>query len=75
MLTFQSIKREKPELSDADILAFLRFCNCFECLDADSYDDAHNKILISMESISDEMECADNAEEQGEIMRRRYAKL
>ena len=77
MITFRSLKEERPEMSDLDILAFLNFARNFECLDSDSFEEAHEKICASMENISDEMEALDfdDAEGQREILRERYKNL
>jgi len=72
MITFESIKAERPDMSDGDISAFLRFAANFDCLDSDSYKEAHERIGASMELISDEMECASSAEEAGSIFLRHY---
>jgi hypothetical protein len=75
MLTFDSIKKEHPEMDEANIEAFLRFARCFDCLDANTFDEANEKILISMEMLSDELEFIEDPEEQRELMAQRYSKF
>ena len=75
MLTLESIKKERPNDSDANIMAFLRFAKCFDCLDANTYEEAHEKISVSMSMISDELESIDDQDEQHRILCERYAML
>ena len=72
MLTKEQIKKERPEMTDSNIEAFLRFCHNFNCLDSKSYQEAHNRIDIEMERIGDEMDRADTEEEQNAIFLKNF---
>lgn len=75
MLTFESIKKERPEMRDGDIAAALRFAACFDCLDSATYAEAHEKICASISMIGDELDSVDDEEEQRSILRERYKNL
>ena len=59
-------------MSDENYESFLRLAYAFDCLDAESFEDAHEKIVVSLKSINAELETTDSREEQQEIIMRRY---
>lgn len=72
----QQIAKELKEAGASDSIenveAAMRFVKGFGCEDCDSFAEAKEKILISMESISDEM-YESTPERQSEIMHERYS--
>lgn len=70
------LKTKGASDSEGNVRSFLNFARCFDCLDADSFEEAEEKIHASMEIVSDEMEAADGDEEQqAYILSRAYRKL
>ena len=59
-------------MSDENYESFLRLAYAFDCLDAENFEDAHEKMVVSLESIHDELETTDSREEQYEIIMRSY---
>lgn len=57
----------------ANAEAGYRFAKGFDCLDSETWQEAHQRILASMDMISEEMDSTDDDEEARDIMRRRYA--
>ena len=51
MLTLESIKKERPNDSDANIMAFLRFAKCFDCLDALTYEEALTRLALIFDDL------------------------
>lgn len=76
MLTMQQVAKELKESGASDSIenveAAMRFIKGFGCEDCDSYAEAKEKILISMESISEEM-YESTPEHQREIIQERYS--
>lgn len=71
----QSLLKTNPRADIRDVNAARRFMKCFECEDAETYEEAKEKILASMRIVSDEMDKASNAGEMREILHRHYGKL
>ena len=59
-------------MSNEDYHSFLRLAYAFNCLDAKSFEDAYEKILVSLESVSAELETTDSFMERYKIVMRRY---
>lgn len=76
MLTMQQVAKELKEAGASDsiknVKAAMRFIKGFGCEDCDSYAEAKEKILISMNSISEEM-YESTSERQREIIHERYS--
>ena len=79
MLTKETVVRTYREAHGEDITevnlnAFMRFAANFDCLDCDSWREAQDKILASMDIISEEIQDTDN-DEARDVLRSRYAGL
>jgi hypothetical protein len=60
-------------MQDADYEALLRMMRAFDCEDAESYQEACEKIDASMASICEELESVETDTESNEIVTRRLA--
>lgn len=79
MITDQEIisglHRKNPNADQRDVDAYRRFMRCFDCEDAESFEDADEKILLSMDMMNDAVDAAPNSFEAHRILRERLAKL
>jgi hypothetical protein len=66
---------EPEKHSDSNIEAGIRFVKHFDCLDCDSYEEAKEKVLISMNMITKEVMNAPTEYERQRIMQQRYKNL
>lgn len=63
------------DITEEDFQAQIRFFENFECMDCDTFEEAFEKVLVSMKDVSDEVNNAKTQEEAREVLRRRYSKL
>jgi hypothetical protein len=69
------LRDKNPNATEKDVAAYRRFMRCFDCEDAETYDDAQERILLSMDMMSDAVDSAPNRFEAHRILRERLAKL
>lgn len=67
-------KSTGEEITDGNLSAFMRFAHNFDCMDCESWQEAQDKILTSMEIISEEIQDMDN-DEATSILRQRYSQM
>jgi hypothetical protein len=67
-------KLGNKDANEKDVVAFRKFMNNFECNDAETFEEAHEKIRMSMKDVSFELMTSPR-ELHSEIFSRRYKNL
>lgn len=79
MLTDQeiltSLRKTNPNATQKDVDAGRRFMRCFDCEDAATWEEAHEKICASMRMMNDEIDLVEDDGEARRILRERLAKF
>jgi len=70
----REIKKSRPDADLRDVSAFRRFAKNFHAEDSETYQEAHEKVVASMELLGDELDGVSD-EEGWFILRRAYKNL
>ena len=61
MITFEQFQQQSPKPTKENYEAFVRMCRAFNAADCESYAEGKEKILISMNFISEELELVEDS--------------
>jgi hypothetical protein len=71
----EGLHQKNPHADQRDVDATRKFMRCFDCENAESFSDAYEKILISMDMMNEAVDEAPTDYEAHRIIRERLAKL